>query len=251
MPFTKDGCRLLAGAVAACGVLAACVPLLGSEPMAVTALKPDAVVQAEEPPVQPRANDWGVAAMPSKFAHSGPLLNVPRPEGKRLDSTAEMRDRIQAELGKYLGPVLGRKEVVASAEVYDHVLSEAERNSLVPLPIRKASGEVYFIAVQIGDYKVQILGELGQFISVLVRLPENGQSEWPAACRLLVPAVDPATLKQNNERYTKGVVDDCLVDNGLTIRTGARKSPQGAFYGLRVDIDVPKLKAAAAPAAAK
>lgn len=257
MWYRKPISRLLAGTLVACGIVATQISLLGSEgsePMTVQALKPDDIIRAEESLVRPRVRDEGVAAMRSKFGRYGWWLNIPRPDGKRLEATDGVRGRVVTELRAYLGPVLGRKEVVAFAEVYDHLLSEAERKRLEPLPIRKPSGEVYFIPVQIGGYKVQILGELGDFVSVLVRLPEDRRASWRNVCRQFFPTIDLAALKRDDEQYTKGVVDDYLRGDSddlyrdrIRVRTGRRMSPQGPFYGLRVDVDVPKLKAAVKP----
>lgn len=252
MLYTKQVNWILVSALVTCGIIAAHMPLLGSAPMTVQALKPDDIIRAEESLVRPRIRDEGFAEVRVRSKSSlfrEWMLNAPRPDGKCLEATAEVRDRILAEFRECLGPVLGRKEVVAFAEVYDHLLPEAERKNLEEhkIPVRKASGKVYFIPVQVGGYKVQILGELGDFVSVLVRLPEDRRASWRNVCRQFFPTIDLAALKRDDEQYTKGVVDDFLRGDSLQVRTGRRMSPQGPFYGLRVDVDVPKLKAAVKP----
>ena len=210
---------------------------------------PDAeLVTTEEPLVLLALRDIGFAAVtyvPRKETLlEGWTLHVGRPEGERIASPEDTKKKIICELQVCLGKEFVTPELAGLLETYKELMSadmlrdlEKKKEVVPSLFIPRAQGTVYFLAFQKDAYKVQLVGEMGSFVSVFVRGPIEGRP-MTDVCAALGLDLELEQMRDCPNRFSKGMFDQFLEAGGYRLRTGKRKE----FYGLRIDVDLYKAK---------
>jgi len=161
-----------------------------------------------------------------------------RPQGEPVSATDKTKRAIFDELQKHLGKSIIEENIISFIETYTDLVPKEliEKFKRDKWYIERRIGIVYFVPLKKGPYNIQIVGELGSFISVFVKFPDD-RPTLSDVCRELLPRIDLGQMKRNEDRFSKAVVDNYFETAGVHIKTGERNSPSGVFYGLRLDVE--------------
>jgi len=198
------------------------------------------IVTDEVVPGKVRFEDLGAAPMYIPWKRSlfaDWRLHVPIPKGEPVDGSGIHR-KIAEELALEIGEVIGNKAAVKLAKVRTSIVSAEDREKFRELRwfVEPRVGVVYFLAVKVKGFRVQVLGEQGGFISVFVDCGEK-RREIGAVCKELFPTLELEGFKSEG-KFPKTVLDNHLRQGAAQIKTGWREWRGRRFYGLRLDIDL-------------
>jgi len=150
-------------------------------------------------------------------------LHLSRPQGKRISSSQEIETAIVKQLDVYVGGPLASKQILPVLELYDGLLSAEHLKSLKEKGISPEEHS----------------GALAIFIS----LPPGRKSEYSDICKSLFPKIEIEKMDDSTGKvYSRGVCDHHLRKAAMDIRAGSRKHGETTFYGIRVNVDIAKMR---------
>ena len=172
-------------------------------------------------------------------------LHLSRPQGKRISSSQEIETAIVKQLDVYVGGPLASKRILPVLELYDGLLSAEHLKSLKEKGIspEEHSGAVYFARFRRRSLQIQVLGQVDQFLAIFIALPPGRKSEYSDSCKSLFPKIEIEKMDDSTGKvYSRGVCDHHLRKAAMDIRAGSRKHGETTFYGIRVNVDIAKMR---------